>query len=66
MLTVAYGLRWSKKGTLWLTNLRIVLVAEGGADGETGLRAFEVPLGYISRDVFNQPIFTCNNLAGGE
>lgn len=35
-------------------------------DPETGLRAFEVPLAYVSRDAFSQPIFACNNLAGAQ
>ena len=29
-----------------------------------GLAAFEIPLAYIRRDKFNQPIFACNNLSG--
>ena len=55
--------RWVGKGTLWLTNMRMVLTAVA-ADPATGLRAFELPLVYISRDTFSQPIFACNNLAG--
>ena len=29
-----------------------------------GLVAFELPLAYIRKDKFNQPIFACNNLSG--
>ena len=30
----------------------------------SGLAAFELPLAYIRKDKFNQPIFACNNLSG--
>ena len=29
-----------------------------------GLEAFELPLAYVRKDKFNQPIFACNNLSG--
>ncbi len=55
--------RWSPKGSLWLTNLRMVFVADQSDPG-SGLRAFDIPLVYITADRFNQPIFVCNNLTG--
>ncbi len=33
-------------------------------DLHVGLVAFELPLAYIRKDKFNQPIFACNNLSG--
>ena len=33
-------------------------------DSETGLMAFDIPLVYIRKEKFNQPIFGCNNLSG--
>lgn len=33
-------------------------------DLHAGLVAFELPLAYIRKDKFNQPIFACNNLSG--
>ena len=55
--------RWSAKGSLWLTSLRLIFVADH-ADPGSGLRAFDIPLAYITADRFNQPIFVCNNLTG--
>ncbi|DBB16452.1 hypothetical protein WJX82_008645 [Trebouxia sp. C0006] len=55
--------KWSTRGILYLTNLRLVFVAKQ-ADTVSGLVAFELPLAYIRRDKFNQPIFACNNLSG--
>ncbi|CAL5228893.1 g12110 [Coccomyxa viridis] len=55
--------RWSAKGTLYLTNMRIVFIADGQEQG-SGLVAFELPLAYIYSDKFNQPIFGANNLSG--
>ena len=34
------------------------------SDPGSGLRAFDIPLVYITADRFNQPIFVCNNLTG--
>jgi len=62
MFAFAYA-RWSPKGSLWLTNLRMVFVADQ-SDSGSGLRAFDIPLVYITADRFNQPIFVCNNLTG--
>ncbi|DBA76760.1 hypothetical protein WJX79_004284 [Trebouxia sp. C0005] len=55
--------KWSTRGVLYLTNLRLVFVAKQ-ADTVSGLVAFELPLAYIRKDKFNQPIFACNNLSG--
>ncbi|CAK0784918.1 hypothetical protein CVIRNUC_008123 [Coccomyxa viridis] len=55
--------RWSAKGTLYLTNMRIVFVADQ-EEALSGLVAFELPLAYIYSDKFNQPIFGANNLSG--
>lgn len=54
--------KWSAKGTLWLTDVRMVFVAP--SPNADGLQAFDIPLAYITHDKFNQPIFACNNLAG--
>ena len=62
-MVVLAGTRWSPKGSLWLTNLRMVFVADQSDPG-SGLRAFDIPLVYITADRFNQPIFVCNNLTG--
>lgn len=35
-----------------------------GGTPEAPVRALDLPLVYIRRDTFNQPIFGCNNLAG--
>lgn len=53
---------WSIRGILYLTSLRLVFVANL-ADA-SGLKAFELPLSYLRRVKFNQPIFGANNLAG--
>ncbi|KAL3142799.1 hypothetical protein ABBQ38_003098 [Trebouxia sp. C0009 RCD-2024] len=55
--------KWSTRGVLYLTNLRLVFVAKQ-ADAASGLVAFELPLAYVRKDKFNQPIFACNNLSG--
>jgi fructose 1,6-bisphosphatase len=43
--------------------MRLVFVADQ-ADPGSGLRAFDIPLVYITADRFNQPVFVCNNLTG--
>lgn len=55
--------RWKAEGVLFLSNLRMVFVADR-PDPATGLESFDLPLVYILRDKFNQPIFGCNNLSG--
>jgi WW domain-binding protein 2 len=54
--------RWSSKGNLYLSNMRMVFVAS--KTDTSGLQAFDLPLVYIRGDKFNQPIFGCNNLSG--
>jgi len=54
--------KWSSRGTLYLTNIRMVFVAD--ARDPSGLHAFDFPLSYLRNDVLNQPIFFCNNLSG--
>ena len=55
--------RWSSKGTVFLSNVRLVFVADV-PDPISGLAAFDFPLVYIRNDSLRQPIFTCNNLTG--
>lgn len=54
--------RWSATGALYLSNIRLVFVADK-AD-PSGLAGFDMPLVYICKEKLNQPIFGCNNLAG--
>mmetsp|Transcript_10745 Transcript_10745/g.29518 ORF Transcript_10745/g.29518 Transcript_10745/m.29518 type:complete len:219 (+) Transcript_10745:76-732(+) len=54
--------KWSAWGQLYLSNIRMVFVADK-AD-PSGLIAFDFPLGYLRKDKLNQPIFGCNNLSG--
>ncbi|GIL86766.1 hypothetical protein Vretimale_15646 [Volvox reticuliferus] len=53
---------WQVRGTLYLSNIRLVFVAL--STDESGLLAFDFPLCYIRNDKLNQPIFGCNNLSG--
>lgn len=55
--------RWSAKGTVFLSNVRLVFVADQ-PDPLSGLAAFDLPLVYIRNDSLRQPIFGCNNLTG--
>ncbi|WIA21976.1 hypothetical protein OEZ85_004333 [Tetradesmus obliquus] len=54
--------KWSTTGALYLSNVRLVFVAEK-ADA-SGLAGFDMPLVYVCKEKLNQPIFGCNNLAG--
>lgn len=54
--------KWSSKGDLFLSDVRLVFVAE--KPDSSGLVGFDLPLVYIEKDKLNQPIFGCNNLAG--
>jgi hypothetical protein len=56
------NIRWSATGAVYLSNVRLVFVAER-ADA-SGLQAFDLPLVYISKEQLHQPIFGCNNLTG--
>jgi hypothetical protein len=42
--------------------MRFVFVAP--KPDKSGLQAFELPLAYIYKEKFSQPILGCNNLAG--
>jgi hypothetical protein len=55
--------KWSAKGTMFLSNVRMVFVADA-PDPVSGLAAFDLPLVYIRNDSLKQPIFGCNNLTG--
>ncbi|MEW5302031.1 MAG: hypothetical protein WDW36_004843 [Sanguina aurantia] len=54
--------RWSTTGVLYLSNVRLVFVAD--QMDPSGLSSFDIPLAYTRNDKLNQPIFGCNNLAG--
>nr|AFK43816.1 unknown [Lotus japonicus] len=56
-----HGGHLKTKGTIYLSNIRMVFVAKSPAGG---LTAFDMPLLYTSGEKFNQPIFHCNNLSG--
>ncbi len=52
-------------GYVVMTTHRLVFVADGYADlPRTALRSFDLPLGNIFREKFNQPVFGANYLAG--
>lgn len=55
--------RWSARGTVFLSNMRMVFVADK-PDSSSGLEAFELPLAYIADEDFRQPILFANNLSG--
>ena len=57
------GGRWRAKGTAFLTNMRMVFVADNA--NHAALRAYELPLAYLSDYSFKQPILRCNHLRGG-
>lgn len=49
------------KGTIYLSNVRMVFVAYKPVGAVV---AFDLPLLYIHGEKFNQPIFFCNNISG--
>eukprot|EP00250_Pteridium_aquilinum_P011260 c19943_g1_i2 orf=188-844(-) len=51
----------SAKGTIYVSNIRIIFVANKPAGG---FYAFDMPLLYIHEEKFNQPIFFANNISG--
>ncbi|KAK3232730.1 hypothetical protein CYMTET_56935 [Cymbomonas tetramitiformis] len=51
----------SHRGILYVSNIRMVFVANQPTDD---FRAFDIPLVYLRKERFNQPIFGCNNLTG--
>eukprot|EP01018_Ginkgo_biloba_P017629 Gb_02071 [translate_table: standard] len=57
----APGGKVSAKGTIYLSNVRMVFVANKPVGNVV---AFDMPLLYIYEEKFNQPIFFCNNISG--
>ncbi|CAI9768805.1 unnamed protein product [Fraxinus pennsylvanica] len=57
----AHGDRVKAKGTIYLSNIRMVFVANKPVGN---FAAFDMPLLYVHGEKFNQPIFYCNNIAG--
>mmetsp|Transcript_14236 Transcript_14236/g.17244 ORF Transcript_14236/g.17244 Transcript_14236/m.17244 type:complete len:188 (-) Transcript_14236:139-702(-) len=53
------GQKWSGRGVIFVTNIRLVFIAKKPT---AQLTAFDIPLVYIRGEKFNQPIFGCNNL----
>ncbi|KAI5081896.1 hypothetical protein GOP47_0001639 [Adiantum capillus-veneris] len=51
----------SAKGTVFVSNVRVVYVTYKPVDG---FYAFDMPLLYIHEEKFNQPIFGANNITG--
>jgi len=49
------------KGTIYLSNIRMVFVATKPVGN---FFAFDMPLLYVHGEKFNQPIFHCNNISG--
>lgn len=60
---VSVSCRWSAKGSVFISNMRVVFIAKN-QDSSSPIHAFDLPLLYIRNDKFNQPIFGCNHLAG--
>eukprot|EP00246_Nothoceros_aenigmaticus_P010835 TRINITY_DN2772_c0_g1_i1.p1 TRINITY_DN2772_c0_g1~~TRINITY_DN2772_c0_g1_i1.p1 ORF type:complete len:201 (+),score=26.39 TRINITY_DN2772_c0_g1_i1:121-723(+) len=60
-LADAPGGRLSRRGTIYLSTIRLVFVANTSAGH---IHAFDMPLLNIHEESFNQPIFFCNNLSG--
>jgi len=57
----ASGGKVSAKGIIYLTNVRMVFVANKPVGN---FQAFDMPLLYIHEEKFNQPILFCNNISG--
>lgn len=57
----SHGGRVKAKGTIYLSNIRMVFVANQPVGN---FFAFDMPLLFVSGEKFNQPIFHCNNIAG--
>eukprot|EP00271_Cylindrocystis_brebissonii_P008913 TRINITY_DN23441_c0_g1_i1.p1 TRINITY_DN23441_c0_g1~~TRINITY_DN23441_c0_g1_i1.p1 ORF type:complete len:208 (+),score=39.73 TRINITY_DN23441_c0_g1_i1:194-817(+) len=55
------GGRWHGRGTVYLSNIRMVLVANSP---QPPVFAFDIPLLFVENEKFSQPIFACNNLSG--
>ncbi|XP_073146535.1 UPF0664 stress-induced protein C29B12.11c [Henckelia pumila] len=57
----AQGGNVKTKGTVYLSNIRMVFVANKPIGN---FFAFDIPLLYVHGEKFNQPIFHCNNISG--
>ncbi|PSS06083.1 UPF0664 stress-induced protein like [Actinidia chinensis var. chinensis] len=57
----AHGGNLKAKGTIYLSNIRMVFVVNKPFGNFTG---FDMPLLYVRGEKFNQPIFFCNNISG--
>jgi hypothetical protein len=57
----AHGGHIKAKGTIYLSNIRMVFVANTPVGNFV---AFDIPLLYAHGEKFNQPIFHCNNISG--
>ncbi|KAK2980056.1 hypothetical protein RJ640_000122 [Escallonia rubra] len=55
------GGKFKAKGTIYLSNIRMVFVANKPGGSFT---AFDMPMLYVHAEKFNQPIFFCNNISG--
>eukprot|EP00270_Netrium_digitus_P009301 TRINITY_DN2829_c0_g2_i2.p1 TRINITY_DN2829_c0_g2~~TRINITY_DN2829_c0_g2_i2.p1 ORF type:complete len:220 (-),score=35.94 TRINITY_DN2829_c0_g2_i2:123-746(-) len=53
--------KWTSKGMLFLSNIRMVFVP---SSPHPPISAFDMPLLFVEKEAFNQPIFACNNLSG--
>ncbi|XP_073040099.1 UPF0664 stress-induced protein C29B12.11c [Primulina eburnea] len=60
-ITGAQGGNVKTKGTVYLSNIRMVFVANKPIGN---FFAFDLPLLYVHGEKFNQPIFHCNNISG--
>ncbi|XP_038692737.1 UPF0664 stress-induced protein C29B12.11c [Tripterygium wilfordii] len=56
-----HGGQVKAKGTIYLSNIRMVFVAEKPVGN---FFAFDMPLLHVGCEKFNQPIFHCNNISG--
>ncbi|PWA56922.1 PH domain-like protein [Artemisia annua] len=57
----AHGGIVKAKGRIFLSNVRIVFVADKPTQTFT---AFDMPLLYVHDEKFHQPVFHCNNISG--
>ncbi|KAK6931949.1 hypothetical protein RJ641_001573 [Dillenia turbinata] len=57
----AHGGNVKARGTIYLSNIRMVFVANKPVGN---FYAFDMPLLYVHHEKFNQPIFHCNNISG--
>lgn len=60
-LTECPGGKWTSRGTIFLSSIRMVFVA---SHPRPPIVAFDMPLLFVHDEKFNQPIFACNNLSG--